>query len=107
MAVDDLISIPLNGNGRAHPRSRRAFLKAAPARIGLLEDQVESLATRLDAIIRALASKVEDPRTAAIELRVDNLVEAVITLGKQVRVIDRRSARTRRRALALADQISD
>ena len=106
MAVDDLISIPLNGNGRAHPRSRRAFLKAAPARIGALEDQVEALELRLGVVAKALASKADGPLTVALETRLDNLVEAVVKLAEQTRRVDLRSARTRRRALALADQLA-
>jgi hypothetical protein len=86
-----------NGNGAQHhvPRSRKEFLRSAPGRIAVLEDQVEMLQTF-----------TEDPQTAAIEVRLDNLVEVVVKLVEQVRIIDGRSARTRRRALALADQLS-
>jgi hypothetical protein len=97
-----------NGNGAQHhvPRSRRAFLKAAPARIAFLEDQIEGLEICLETIAKALASKAEDPRTVAVEARVNNLAEIVAVLAGRVRIIDRRSARTRRRALALADQLA-
>jgi hypothetical protein len=107
MAVNSVALTSLNGNnGHALPRSRRAFLKAAPARIGLLEDQVEGLEICLETIAKALASKADGPLTVALETRLNNLVEAVVKLAEVVRLVDGRSRRTRRHAMHIADQLA-
>jgi hypothetical protein len=46
---------------------------------------------------------VSDPLLSA---RIDNLLEHVVRLAEAVRLIDGRSRRTRRHALALADQLA-
>jgi hypothetical protein len=94
-----------NGNGFPAPTSRRAFLNAAPHRIGVLEDQVEALGTRLDAIDRSVNSEARDPQTAAVETRLDNLVEIVGRLAARLNRIDTRSARSRRKVAALVDRV--
>jgi hypothetical protein len=96
-----------NGNGARFPApiSRRAFLNAAPHRIGVLEDQVEALGTRLDAIDRSVNSEARDPRTAAVETRLNNLVEVVGRLTARLDRIDKRSAQSRRKVAALVDRV--
>jgi hypothetical protein len=96
-----------NGNGTRFPvpMSRRAFFNAAPCRIGVLEDQVETHEVRLDAISGLLGSEARDPRTAAIETRLDNLVEIVGCLAARLDRIDKRSARSRRKVAALVDRV--
>jgi hypothetical protein len=95
-----------NGNGGfPAPTSRRAFLNAAPRRIGVLEDQVETHEVRLDAISGLLGSEARDPRAAAIETRLNNLVEVVGHLTARLNRIDTRSARSRRKVAALIDRV--
>jgi len=82
-----------NGNGHYPlPNSRRAFLRSAPPRLGALEDEVETLKDRIAALARP----------AVVEIRVDNLVEIVDRLTRQVRRIDKRSSRSRRRLIAIS-----
>jgi hypothetical protein len=75
-------------------------LRSAPARIGLLEDQLEALAERLP-----------DPKTDGLdrtnEVRIDNLAEIVGRLAKRLDRIDKRSARSRRKLAVITDQVAD
>jgi hypothetical protein len=81
------------------PTSRRAFLKAAPVRIGFVEDAVEAQTLRIDAIVARLSD------AEAVGVRLDNLIEIVTELAERVSRIDRRSARARRRIAVLSDQV--
>ena len=96
-----------NGNGARFPAptSRRAFIKSAPRRLGTIEDQLEAHEHRLDAISGLLGSEARDPRTAAIETRLDNLVEIVGCLAARLDRIDKRSARSRNKVAALVDRV--
>ena len=99
-----------NGNGAQHhvPRSRRAFIKSVSPRLAALEDAVGALEDAVEAL-RLDAGKVNKSAGSnpLIEVRIANLVEHVTRLDERVRVVDLRSARTRRHTLVLADQIAD
>jgi hypothetical protein len=104
-------SLPLSSNrrngdnGATHhpaPNSRRAFLRSAPARIGVLEDGIEVHALRFDAIATRLSE--EGRRTLAIETRLNNLSEIVQRLTGRLDRVDARSARACRRIAVLSDQ---
>jgi len=99
-----------NGNGAQHhvPRSRRAFIKSVSPRLAALEDAVGALEDAIEAL-RLDAGEVNKSAGSnpLIEVRIANLVEHVTRLDERVRVVDLRSARTRRHTLVLADQIAD
>jgi hypothetical protein len=106
-----------NGNGAyPAPRSRRAVIRNALQRVVVVENATEAHELRLDALdamVNALFGAVAEwrsnPPCAADQvtaLRVDNLVEIVGCLVKQVRRVDKRSARGRRRLDVVADRIA-
>jgi hypothetical protein len=133
MAIQDLniTSARPTGNGAAHPvpTSRRAFLKSAPRRLGLLKDLLEGLGIRLDAIECYLPDpEIDEARDRELHRRVDVLAAAIadfaaltkptwllavrfdalaadfLRLRKRLGRVDRRSARSRRRLAGLATQ---
>jgi uncharacterized coiled-coil protein SlyX len=87
-----------NGNGYPAPTSRKAFLRSAPARIGLVEDRVEVHEHRVDAIAACVSETYE---------RIDNLTKAIARLTERLDRIDRRSARSRRKLAVVVDQVAD
>jgi hypothetical protein len=93
-----------NGHGSdAFPVSRKALLRHLPRRLGALEDQIEACEQRVNAI----AGPAAGMETTVLTVRLDNLVDAVSRLSEQVRRIDRRSARSRRRVAVIADQLTE
>ena len=103
MQATSLTSGRGNGNGTyPAPMSRRAFIKSAPGRLGVLEDQVEAVELQLDAIVKRLPDPV---RAAAIEARLNNLVDTVARLTERVKRVENRSLRSRRKLAVIADQV--
>jgi hypothetical protein len=103
MAVQ-IVQVPSNGNnGSIHPEpmSRRVFIRFAPRRIGVLEDQVD------DAVCRIAALETKPSADPALAARVDNLVEEVTRLTEKVKLVDRRSARSRRKMATIADYLAE
>jgi hypothetical protein len=115
------------GNGR-YPLSRRDFERSLPRRMAVLEENINSCELRfdggdillaaiearldgLDIAIEHLAGRLNDVRPVipvpdlSAAVRIGNLVEIVSHLSEQVRRIDRRSAKSRRRVAVIADQV--
>jgi len=110
MAVQ-IVPTSRNGNGHAvFPLSRKAFHRSLPGRFGVVEDTLETMERRLDDFICRLTAIEQRPVAVSdpgLEARLDNLVEIVTRMAVRVERVDRRSARSRRRVAAIADQLAD
>jgi hypothetical protein len=97
MAAEYVAPTVNGGNGYCpYPVSRKTLLRGLPRRLGTLEDQLDHCDRRLDA---------NDFQIAAFQARLANLVEIVECMAQQLRRVDRRSARSRRRVAVIADRV--
>jgi hypothetical protein len=107
-----ITSTPTNGNPHLSPfaiprRVRRAlpdFTRTVEAQLGRLAHQLDALEARVAALEAKPSVVTSDPALAA---RMDNIVEIVGRLEARLKLVDKRSARTRRRAAVIGDLVSD